>query len=62
MTRQLDYIQVGRKAHELSAAHGLRAYQYAAKLATQALVEGDTEGHEFWKHVEAALTPRQNSN
>jgi CubicO group peptidase (beta-lactamase class C family) len=61
-TRRPDTVEVGRKAHELSEAHGPRAHQYAAQLAARALVEGDAEGHEFWKSVEAALVPRQDSS
>lgn len=39
-----DYVEVGRKAHELSASHGPLAHQYAAKLAAETLVKGDLEG------------------
>jgi hypothetical protein len=56
-----DYIEVGRKAHELSHAHGWNAHTYAAKLAAAALAEGEIEEYGFWKRVEAALTPRGGS-
>ena len=58
MTERLDYIEVGRAAHELSDRHGHDAHRYAARLAAQAAADGDLERHEFWRGVEAALTPR----
>ena len=54
--------EVSRKAHELSEAHGWNAYHYAAKLAAEALRDGDRDEHDFWKSVESALTPRRISN
>jgi uncharacterized protein (TIGR02444 family) len=53
-----DYVEVGRKSHELSQAHGHGASTHAAKLAATALDEGKIEEHEFWKAVEGSLTPR----
>jgi len=53
-----DYIEVSRTAYELSERHGWNAHSYAARLAAAALAEGKVEEHEFWKRVEAALTPR----
>jgi hypothetical protein len=55
---EVDYVEVSRKAYELSYAHGRNARAYAAKLAAAALAEGQIEEHHFWKAVEAALTPR----
>jgi hypothetical protein len=55
---ETDYIEVSRKAHELSHSHGWNAHIYATKLAAAALKEGQMEEHDFWKRVEAALTPR----
>jgi hypothetical protein len=55
------WADVSRKAHELSDRHGWNAHTYAAKLAADALAEGKTEESEFWKAVEAALTPRRES-
>jgi hypothetical protein len=37
---ETDYIEVSRKAHELSHSHGRNAHIYAAKLAATALREG----------------------
>ena len=54
----VDYTEVSRKAHELGNAHGRNAHKYAAKLAADALAEGQTEEHAFWKAVEASLTTR----
>ncbi|MGA2744219.1 MAG: hypothetical protein ABSE44_05930 [Candidatus Sulfotelmatobacter sp.] len=62
MTSKPDYVEVGRKAHELSRSHGWNAYKYAAKLAADALAEGKVEESELWKSVEASLTPREKSN
>jgi hypothetical protein len=58
----VDYVEVGRKAHELSYAHGPNAHLYAAKLAAKALSEGEIQEHHFWKAVEADLTPRGSSD
>jgi hypothetical protein len=57
-----DYIEVGRKAHELEQSHGVNAYIYVEKLAADALAEGNMDECRFWKAVEAALVPRGNSN
>jgi hypothetical protein len=53
-----DRIEVSRTAHELAERHGWNAHSYAARLAAAALAEGKVKEHEFWKRVEAALTPR----
>ena len=57
-TEFLRNIEVSRKAHELIARHGRNAHRYAAKLAAEALAEGETEEHRFWKSVEVACMPR----
>lgn len=57
---KVDYTEVFRKAHELSASHGQLAHTYAAKLAVTALKDGNVEEHDFWKAVEASLLPRSN--
>jgi hypothetical protein len=54
----VDYIEVSRKAHELTHFHGQNARSYAAKLAADALARGETEEHAFWKAVELSLTSR----
>ena len=50
---QVDTIEAGRVAFELSQRH-----QHAAKLATEALAKGNTEEHAFLKYIEATLKPR----
>jgi hypothetical protein len=50
-------IEVSRKAYELSHTHGWTAHSYAAKCAEAALAEGKTDEYEFWKRVEARVTP-----
>jgi hypothetical protein len=54
----IDRIEAGRVAYELSQRHGRNAYQYAAKVAAEAFAKGNIEEHDFWKYIEAALTPR----
>lgn len=58
----VDYIEVGRTAHELLHRHGWNAHEFAAKLAAEALAEGNDEEYEFWRAVEIAVTPRGGSN
>lgn len=59
MTSKVDYIEVGRQAHELAAAHGADgARRYAAKIAAEALSNGNVEKHAFWRSVEMSLTIR----
>jgi hypothetical protein len=55
---QIDNIQVGRIAHELTDRYGWNAHKYAANVAVQALTDGQAEEFEFWSAVEAALKPR----
>jgi hypothetical protein len=54
----VDYVEVARTAHQLSADHGRSAHLYAAKLAQKAEAEGKLDKAAFWKAVSAALTPR----
>jgi hypothetical protein len=54
----VDYVEVGRTAHQLRQDHGHHAHLYAAKLSREAQAEGKTAEAEFWKAVSAALTPR----
>jgi len=59
MMSEVDYVMVGRKAHELVAAHGPDgARRYAAKLAAEALAGGSVDEHDFWKAVAMSLTIR----
>jgi hypothetical protein len=55
---QVDTIEAGRIAFELSQRHGRNAFQHAAKLAIEALAKGNAEEHAFWKYIEATLKPR----
>ena len=54
----VDFIEVGRVAHQLSAQHGTKAHRYAADTAARAQIAGDDAAHRFWRAVEAALRPR----
>jgi len=54
----VDYVEVGRTAHQLQRDHGHRAHIYAIKLSREAEADGKTAEAEFWKAVAAALTPR----
>ena len=59
MTPSVDYVEVGRKAHELQAAQGQDgARRYAAKMAAEALADGEMDEHGFWHAVEMSLTIR----
>jgi hypothetical protein len=58
----VDFIEVGRTAHELALRHGWIAHEYAAKLAAEALAAGKGQEYEFWRAVELLLTPRGSSN
>lgn len=58
MEDEIDWIAVDRKAHELSERHGRPAHQYAARLASEALADGDEDEHRFWQAVEGTLKPR----
>jgi hypothetical protein len=44
---QVDHIEAGRVAFELSQRHGRNASDHAAKLAAEALAKGDTGEHAF---------------
>ena len=58
-----DYVEVGRKAHELVNSHGaMNAYRYAAKLAAESAVDGTNQECNFWRAVAATLRPREESN
>ena len=59
---KVDYIEVGRAAHELEHRHGWDAPNFAARLAADALAEGEYEESEFWRAVELQLMPRGVSN
>jgi hypothetical protein len=54
----IDWIEVGRVAHELELRHGRNAPSFAAKLADQAERDGQISGAVFWRSVSAALSPR----
>jgi hypothetical protein len=54
----VDYVEVSRKAHELTCTHGPTARGYADRQAQRALAAGETVEHAFWKAVARWLTPR----
>ena len=54
----VDEIEIWRAAHELRERHGRAAHQFAVNSASQALADGDEDGHRFWKAVEGALMRR----
>jgi hypothetical protein len=54
----VDYVEVGRKAHEMITSHGRKVRLYATKLATAARDEGQLEEAAFWRAVELSITPR----
>ena len=57
--RKPDIVEVSRKAHEISSAHGQNGWRYAEKLAAVALASGHVPDHQFWETVAAALRPRE---
>ena len=56
--REIDYIEVSRKAHELGVMHGRAAVQYAERLAREARAKGNGDEFSFWNAVAASLRPR----
>ena len=58
----VDYIEVGRTAHELLHRHGRNAHEYAVKPVAEAFAEGNDDEHEFWRAVELAVTTGGGSN
>jgi len=55
----MDYIEVGRTAHQLERDHGVNAWSYAKRLADEAEAEGKGDEAEFWRAVFKTLEPRQ---
>jgi hypothetical protein len=55
---EVDYVEVNRKAHELTYTHGPTARGYADRQAELALAAGKTDECAFWKAVAQWLTPR----
>jgi hypothetical protein len=58
----VDYVEVGRTAHELESRMGWHAHVHAGKLAAEALAAGNRDEYEFWNAVEASLKPRSGSD
>ncbi|MBC6981386.1 hypothetical protein [Caulobacter sp. 17J80-11] len=58
MDRELFYVEVDRRAHELEASHGRTAWSYAVCMAEKAMEDGKPDEHRCWKAVAAALQPR----
>lgn len=58
MAANVDFVEVGRMAHELANRHGRNSHQHAARMAEEALADGKTDEADFWKAVEHSLKPR----
>lgn len=58
----INWIAVGREAHQLELDHGPRAHLYAADRAMEAHEESLLEDEEFWNAVAASLLPRTTEN
>lgn len=58
MTIDVDYVEVGREAHQLSSTYGRDAWLYAGRWEKMAADEGKLEEAAFWSAVTAALRPR----
>lgn len=58
MSEKPDPVEVGRKASELAASHGLGARRHAKTLAEAAEQAGDDANKEFWLAVAGELNPR----
>jgi hypothetical protein len=54
----VDWVQVGREAHQLGRDYGKDAWIYATRFAERAQVGGEVEERAFWLAVAAALQPR----
>jgi hypothetical protein len=56
---EVDYIRVGRVAHELGALHGPPAARlHALELVKQANDGGNPDDKAFWEAVAISLAPR----
>jgi hypothetical protein len=58
MLSDIDYIAVGREAHQLSATYRRDAWIYAERWAQLADTEGRADEAAFWSAVSHALKPR----
>jgi hypothetical protein len=54
----VDYVEVGRTAHQLDRDHGDNAWRYANGLADEAKLKGKNDDSEFWLAVSRTLEPR----
>ena len=54
----VDYVKVGREAHELALRHGRDAHRFALRMSQQAKDAGDAEAAAFWYAVNRTLEPR----
>lgn len=54
----IDWVEVGRVAHQVELDHGSNAYSYAAWVAAKAKEESRLVESEFWAAVAASLRPR----
>lgn len=55
----VDYLEVGRVAHELGARLGRRAHLHASELAREAELRQKVDECAFWEAVAASLKPRE---
>jgi len=58
----IDWMAVGREAHQLERDHGSRAHLYAADQAVDAHKKSLGENEEFWNAVAASLRPRKTAS
>lgn len=54
----VDYIEVGRQAHQLESTHGRDAWMYARRYAEEAARREKSEEAAFWRAVQHSLEPR----
>ena len=54
----VDYIEVGREAHQLASTYGRDAWIYAGRWEKLAAEEGKFEEAAFWRAVSVSLKPR----
>lgn len=58
MTIDVDYVEVGREAHQLSSTYGRDAWIYAGRWEKMAADECKLEEAAFWNAVATSLKPR----
>ena len=58
MKIEVDYVEVGREAHQLGSTYGRDAWFYANRWEKMAANEGKPEEAAFWGAVASSLKPR----